>query len=163
MIQPSEKLKKLAIFRGSKFWQLEGTITNATRSGAYCEWAVSLRNQKVTLICTICEAVNSSHHTKVMLSEVHWLLSIYLTVPMTSATAERIFSTLRHLKNFLCSTITQKRLNNLIILHTNKNCTDNLDLCALLCHFASANDHHRWFLGLSWSSDMHTLVSWYFL
>ena len=37
VIQPSEKLKKLAIFRGSKFWQLEGTITNATRSGAYCE------------------------------------------------------------------------------------------------------------------------------
>ena len=119
--------------------------------------------KKVTLICTICEAVNSSHHTKAKLSEVHWLLSIYLTVPMTSATAERIFSTLRHLKNFLCSTITQKRLNNLIILHTHKNCTDNLDLCALLCHFASANDHRRWFLGLSWSSDMHTLVYWYFL
>ena len=89
--------------------------------------------KKVTLICTICEAVNSSHHTKAMLSEVHWLLRMYLTVPMTSATAERIFSTLRHLKNFLCSTITQKRLNNLIIVHTHKNCTDNLDLCALLC------------------------------
>ena len=73
---------------------------------------MSLRNQKVTLICTICEAVNSGHHTKAMLSEVHWLLRMYLTVPMTSATAERIFSTLRHLKNFLCSTITQKRLNN---------------------------------------------------
>ena len=96
--------------------------------------------KKVTLICTICEVVNSGHHTKAMLNEVYWLHRVHLTVPMTTATAERIFSTLRHLKNYLCSTMTQKQLNNMIILNTHKNGTDNLDLCAVLCHLASAND-----------------------
>ena len=106
--------------------------------------------KKVILIRTICEVLNSGHHTKVMLNEVHQLLRIYLTVSMITATAERTFLTLRHLKNYLCSTMTQKRLNNLIILHTHKDRTDNLDLCAVSCDFASANDHHRWFF-------------WYFL
>ena len=61
--------------------------------------------KKVTSISTICEILNSGHHGKVMLSEVHRLLRIYLTVPMTTATAERTFSTLRHLKNYLRSTM----------------------------------------------------------
>ena len=82
-----------------------------------------------------------------MLNEVHQLLRIYLTVPMTTATAEQTFSTLRHLKNYLHSTMTQKRLNNLVLLHTHKDCTDNLDLHAVSCDFASANDRHRQYFG----------------
>ena len=89
--------------------------------------------KKVTLISTICEVFNSGHHTKVMLNEVHWLLRICLTVSMTTATGERTLSTLRHLKNYLCSTMTQKQLNNLIILHTHKDRTDNLDLLQSFC------------------------------
>ena len=98
--------------------------------------------KKVTSISTICEILNSGHHGKVMLSEVHRLLRIYLTVPMTTATAERTFSTLRRLKNYL-------RLNNLVILHTHKDRTDNLDLCAVSRDFASVNDRCRQFLVLS--------------
>ena len=37
VIQPSEKLKKLYSEDIYKLRQLKGTITNATRSGAYCE------------------------------------------------------------------------------------------------------------------------------
>ena len=40
--------------------------------------------------------------------EVHRLLHIYLTIPLTSATAERTFSALRQLKSYLRSTMTQK-------------------------------------------------------
>ena len=43
---------------------------------------------------------------------------------MTSATAERTFSTLRRLKNYLRSNMSQERLNHTIILHTCKDRTD---------------------------------------
>ena len=63
-----------------------------------------------------------------MLNQVHKLLQIYLTIPMTTATAERTFSTLRRLKNYLRTTMTQKRLNHVVLLHTHKQRTDVIDL-----------------------------------
>ena len=50
---------------------------------------------RVTSIRTICEAMNSQNVYRSMLSEVHNLLRLYLTVPITSATSERTFSALR--------------------------------------------------------------------
>ena len=50
--------------------------------------------RNITKITTICEIMNSSDLGKSMFTEVHKLLTIYLTVPMTSATAERTFSSL---------------------------------------------------------------------
>ena len=67
-----------------------------------------------------------------MLQQVDRLLRIYLTVPMASATAERSFSALRRLKNYLRTTMTQKRLNHLIIvMHIHKERTDQLDLSSI--------------------------------
>ena len=40
------------------------------------------------------------HCSQIMLSEVSRLLSVTLTIPVTSASAERTFSSLRRLKNF---------------------------------------------------------------
>ena len=81
---------------------------------------VSQGIKRITKVSTICEIMNSSEIGKSMFSEVHKLLTIYLTVPMTSAIAERTFSSLRRLKNYLRSTMTQKRLNNVILMHTHK-------------------------------------------
>ena len=50
-------------------------------------------------------------------SEVNKLPQLLLTVPASRATAERSFSTLRHLKNFVRSTMRAERLNNLTVLH----------------------------------------------
>ena len=47
--------------------------------------------KKVTSIATVCDVFNACTFAKVMLSNVHHLLRIYLTVPMSSATAERTF------------------------------------------------------------------------
>ena len=43
--------------------------------------------KRVTNITTICDTMNGTAIGKSMLTEVHKLLSIYLTVPMTTATA----------------------------------------------------------------------------
>lgn len=47
-----------------------------------------------------------------MLPELTCFLHLFLTIPVTSCTAERSFSALRRLKTFLRSTVTQKRLNH---------------------------------------------------
>jgi hypothetical protein len=91
--------------------------------------------KKVTSINTICDIMNNAAIGKSMFSEVHKLLCIYLTVPMTSATAERTFSALRRLKNYLRVTMTQKRLNNVMILHVHKDRTDEVNLTEIAKQF----------------------------
>ena len=84
---------------------------------------------KVTSIRTICEAMNANPTYKLILSEVHKLLRLYLVVPITSATAERTFSVLKRLLTYLRSTMTEKRLNNCLLLHAHKDLTDELGYC----------------------------------
>ena len=53
---------------------------------------------KSTNLRSLCEIITSS---KTMFSEVYTLLHLVLTIPVTTSTAERTFSTLRQLKTFL--------------------------------------------------------------
>ena len=48
------------------------------------------------------------------------LLQLLLVMPATSATAERSFSSLRHVKTYLRTTMTQERLNHLMMIHLHK-------------------------------------------
>jgi len=58
------------------------------------------------------EACNANYYPN-----VHKLLTILATLPVTTATAERSFSTLRRLKTYLRSTMTADRLTSLALLH----------------------------------------------
>ena len=105
--------------------------------------------RKVTSVGT--QIFNASPHSKQMLQQVDRLLRIYLTVPMASATAERSFSALRRLKNYLRTTMTQKRLNHLIVMHIHKERTDQLDLSSIAKEFASVNERRKSYFG-SWAN-----------
>ena len=50
----------------------------------------------------------------------YYLGLLVLTLPLTSATAERSFSTLRRLKSYLRSTMGQSRLNGLAQMSINR-------------------------------------------
>ena len=63
---------------------------------------------KVTSIRTITAAMNANPSYKVVLSEIHKLLRLYLTIPVTSATSERTFSVLKRLLVYLRSTMTEQ-------------------------------------------------------
>ena len=63
---------------------------------------------------TILKLMEQSAIYKDMLSEVDNVLKIFFTFPVTSATAERSFSSL---KTFQRSLMTQYRLNDLLALH----------------------------------------------
>ena len=88
----------------------------------------------------------SSPH-KVLLSEVCVVLKLVLVMPATNATSERSFSTLRRLKTYLRNSMTQQRLNNLMVLHVHKDLTDRLDLASIVNEFIGESEHRTKFFG----------------
>ena len=97
---------------------------------------------------TICDAMNQVLSTKDLFSEVHHLLQFFLTVPVTTATSERTFSSLRRVKSYLRTTMTQERLNHLLLLYCHKARTDNLDMTKM-ANSLSANDRRAMFFWFS--------------
>ena len=83
-----------------------------------------------------------------MLSEVHNLLRLYLTIPMTSATSERTFSALKHVLTYLRSSMSEKRLNNCVLAHVHKHLLDELDVGEVAKEFVLVNDDRIKYFGL---------------
>ena len=84
--------------------------------------------------------MNEIESRKTMLSEVYCLIQIFLTIPVTTATAESTFSSLKWLKTFLRSTMTQPRLNALMLMYVHRDLTESLDLTYIAKRFVSVND-----------------------
>ena len=101
----------------------------------------------ITTVRSLAEILKSSTLAMGMFSEVVKVLKIFLTIPVTTATAERSFSGLRRLKTYLRSTMTQERLNNVMLLHCHKERSDCIDLVEIAKDFTSANDHRISFFG----------------
>ena len=96
--------------------------------------------RRVTNVCTICDAMNSTIGAKTLCTEI---LQLFLTVPVTASTSERTFSTLRRAKTFLRSSMTQERLNHLFLLHWHKTKTDVINISEVAAAFVGANNN-RW-------------------
>ncbi len=72
-----------------------------------------------------------------LIAEVSTLLQLFLVLPSTNAISERSFSALRRVKNYLRSSMTQERLNHLLLLHAHKQLTDSMDLIAVANDFVA--------------------------
>ena len=68
---------------------------------------------------------------------------LLLVMPATNATSERSFSALRRIKTYLRSTMSQARLNHLMVLHYHQDFTDNLDMKLVANDFISARVTHE--------------------
>ena len=102
--------------------------------------------KEVKHLRTVAEAFRKQPIGRGLLSEVEKILRIYLTTPITTATAERSFSAFRRLKNYLRATMTQKRLNNLLLLHIHKQETSDLSMKHIAQEFVN-NERRRNFFG----------------
>ena len=69
--------------------------------------------------------------------EVQTLLRILLVNPASSCSAERSFSSLRRLKTWLRSTMTQKRLNSVALCHIHQEILDTIDTGKIAQKFIS--------------------------
>ncbi len=78
-----------------------------------------------------------------LIPEIIKLTKLYFTLPSSTATAERSFSTLRRIKTYLRSTMSQKRLNHVLVLTTYKERLDTLQYDNLLTSFITANELRR--------------------
>jgi len=63
-----------------------------------------------------------------MYPNMYELLKILLILPVSIATAERSFSTLRRLKNYLRNTTSESRLVGLALLSIHRDITDDMVL-----------------------------------
>ncbi len=68
--------------------------------------------KEVTMVSTLHDIMNSRESFKICLPNIHQLLLLYTTAPLSSATAERSFSTMRRLKTWLRASMTTSTLTN---------------------------------------------------
>ena len=72
--------------------------------------------KEVTSIATVMDIMKIGKLHRVF-SELHILLRLYLTIPLSNATAERSFSALRRVKTYSRSRLTPEHLNHYLMLH----------------------------------------------
>ena len=80
---------------------------------------------------------------RMLLNTVCKLFQLLLILPATNATSERSFSALRRVKSYLRSTMSQARLNHLMILHYHQDLCDGLDLKSVGNEYITKNDFRR--------------------
>ncbi len=86
--------------------------------------------------------------TRTSMSEVCTLVKLILVLPATNAVSERCASALRRVKTYLRTSMSQKRLNNLMTLHNiHRKETDQLSLESCLNNFISGNEHREKIFG----------------
>ena len=92
-------------------------------------------------------AMNEIPGAKRLCSDLHRLLILFLTIPVTTATSERTFSATRRLKNYLRSSMTQERLNHILLFHCHKVRTDRIDIHQIAYSFIGVNDRRKQYFG----------------
>ncbi len=76
------------------------------------DWTIPTQFKKGDISSHLHEAMNTQAVYKSMLSEVHNILWLYMTVPITSATSDLSFSALKVVNTYLRSSMSEQRLNN---------------------------------------------------
>ena len=87
--------------------------------------------------------LRSLNTNSTFLSEVVKLVVLILVAPGTNATNERSFSALRRVKTYLRTTMTQPRLNHLMLLHIDKEDCDKLNVEQNAYDFCANSEHRR--------------------
>ncbi|MBV2113370.1 MAG: DUF4371 domain-containing protein [Candidatus Thiodiazotropha sp. (ex Ctena orbiculata)] len=86
---------------------------------------------------TLCKAMDAAYQLH---PNMYVIFKVLLTMPVSTASAERSFSTLRRLKSYLRNTMTQERLTGLALLHIHRNI--NVDVNRVINEF-DATGHRR--------------------
>jgi hypothetical protein len=80
---------------------------------------------------------------RALFTNVKQLIRLLHVCPASSCSAERSFSALRRLKTWLRNTMTQKRLNSVVVCNVHQELTDGVDLSVVAKEFAEKSDIRR--------------------
>jgi len=106
-----------------------------------------LESSQARSIDDITAALMALGPARCLYGELTTLVILLRLLPATSATTERSFSCLRRLKTYLRATMSQARLNSVMVLHIHQSYTDELDLSGVAKDFISLNDNRRSLFG----------------
>ena len=128
------ELQQISSFFGSDLdkFKLETQLTTLTH--IIDEKQVAMKDA-----IKIISSLNASQ--RMLVSEVLKLVKLILLVPATNAVSERSCSTLRRVKTYLRSSMTQKRLNSCLVLATYKEQVDQLNLAEVANQFCFNSEH----------------------
>ncbi|XP_063235854.1 52 kDa repressor of the inhibitor of the protein kinase-like [Bacillus rossius redtenbacheri] len=124
-----ERLKAIAS-RFSFIQDNQESVLFAKLEGEVCVWEAKWfrelkASDEVEVPKTAMEAILKCEEE--MFPTIFKLLKILVTLPISVATAERSFSTLRRSKTWLRSRILEERLNGLCLLHIHRDISINID------------------------------------
>ena len=88
------------------------------------------------------------HHLEDLFPNVNIALQLYFTMAVTSCTAERSFSYLKRIKNYLRSTLTEGKLNDFRILRIEGNFLNSPDHDEVTNEFASMESRKKLYIVL---------------
>ena len=103
--------------------------------------------KEVSRISTIAEIFNAMPSAKHQCSEVHKLLKLYYTVPLSSASCERSFSAMRRLKTWIRARSGGNHLNDIMFAHIQKKDMDEVDVKEVAKEFVRKNEKRTAFFG----------------
>ena len=84
----------------------------------------------------VAEFISALHpQTRGLFKEVEAFIELCLCLPVSAALSERSFSTLRRLKTWMRSTMSQKRLTHLAVMHIHRHILDRVDVPSLVRSF----------------------------
>ena len=75
---------------------------------------------------------------------IFFILSIFLTMPVSSSSSERSFSAMRRIKNYLRTTMRDERLSNLSLLHVQR--LMSIDTVAVIDQFIALKNRKMNFI-----------------
>ena len=102
-----------------------------------------MKETEPTLKNVIKKCQNMTPASLSLINNVVILVKLILVMPATNATSERSFSALRRLKSYLRSTMSQTRLNHLMLFHVHKKETHTIDLNISANNFISAVEQRK--------------------
>ena len=94
-----------------------------------------------------------SPSAQMIYSEITTLLKLILVNPATNAISERSFSAMKRVKTYLRSTMSQERLNAVMVLHVHKEKNDKLNFLDIANQFVN-KEHRQSIFGKFVSSDL---------
>ena len=110
-------------------------------------------------LCSILKYLREiSDAQRSLMCEVCTVATLILVMPASNASSERSFSSLRRIKSYLRATMTQTRLNNIMILHVYKSNRDELNLIDIGNEFIRESSHREGLFGklLSLTCSLHS-------
>ena len=143
MKDSQEELQKVSDFYGSDFdkGQLEAQLL------VFKSKFKELKKEKVVLKDIIDFMSKPGHFA--ILSEISTVLKLILVLPATDAPSERVFSSLKRIKTYLRNSMSQARLNHLMLMNIHKEETDQMSLAEVANKFAAKLPKRREDFGIN--------------